>query len=78
MGYTVHQMFVGRTGGRILSENMECQTGCLAVCLPERECDRTLSAGENRIRTGVFIRDRSADHNENGTVESLCQHIPSI
>ncbi len=26
----------GRTGGRILSENMECQTGCLAVCLPER------------------------------------------
>ena len=26
-----------------------------------------LSAGENRIRTGVFIRDRSADHNENGT-----------
>ena len=57
----------GRTGGRILSENMECQTGCLAVCLPERECNRTLSAGENRIRTGVFIRDRSADHNENGT-----------
>lgn len=44
----------GRTGGRILSENMECRTGCLAVCLPERECDRTLSAGENRIRTGVL------------------------
>lgn len=43
--------------GEYYLKTWSSKTGCLAVCLRKWECDRTLSADENCIRTGVFINE---------------------
>ena len=54
-------MMQKEVGERFLAHENDKEYNALSV-ITQYRC-----AGENRIRTGVFIRDRSADHNENGT-----------